>query len=294
MHFSKDYAHLCFVLLVKHFLGYFFQMAQQWLCYYCNQITQPHTNFSGNKAAYPVYLTIGNIPRATRRKPSKHSMCPQAYLQSTKLIVPAWMIRNIVLEYNVYSTSRWECPGASYHSWYQWCGNDQFRWELFIVGSNPILTCLLLTITEQWPLVACTKYGTMCKCQALCQWTFKTQTSPPIDPSWTQEYYCAEYGGVRCNAKKFSPYCMSKMLLAVFKAFLVGFPSAIFHRLLHDVLHQLYQEFKHVVSWCKKILTPQALNRHFVHFHPHMTVDNSTNGISALSQYPAQERKKTC
>ena len=28
------------------------------------------TQFSGNKSAYPVYLTLGNIPRSIRRKPS--------------------------------------------------------------------------------------------------------------------------------------------------------------------------------------------------------------------------------
>ncbi|KAE9390507.1 hypothetical protein BT96DRAFT_959767 [Gymnopus androsaceus JB14] len=32
------------------------------------------TNFSGGKAAYPVYLTIGNLPKAIRRKPSAHCL----------------------------------------------------------------------------------------------------------------------------------------------------------------------------------------------------------------------------
>ncbi|EIM83128.1 uncharacterized protein STEHIDRAFT_42526, partial [Stereum hirsutum FP-91666 SS1] len=29
------------------------------------------TQFSGNKSAYPVYLTLGNIPRSIRRRPSQ-------------------------------------------------------------------------------------------------------------------------------------------------------------------------------------------------------------------------------
>ena len=39
-----------------------------------------------NKTAYPVYLTIGNLPKSIRRKPSRQGQILLAYLPTSRLL----------------------------------------------------------------------------------------------------------------------------------------------------------------------------------------------------------------
>ncbi|KAJ7483045.1 hypothetical protein B0H11DRAFT_1689911, partial [Mycena galericulata] len=39
----------------------------------------------GNRSAYPVYMTIGNIPKEIRRKPSRQAYVLLAYLPTSRL-----------------------------------------------------------------------------------------------------------------------------------------------------------------------------------------------------------------
>ncbi|KAJ8501984.1 hypothetical protein ONZ45_g11959 [Pleurotus djamor] len=43
------------------------------------------SQFSGSKVAYPIYLTIGNIPKVIRRKPSRHACVLLGYLSADKV-----------------------------------------------------------------------------------------------------------------------------------------------------------------------------------------------------------------
>ncbi|KIY47605.1 hypothetical protein FISHEDRAFT_74547 [Fistulina hepatica ATCC 64428] len=44
------------------------------------------TYFVGGKVAYPVYITLGNIPKSIRRKPSMHACVLVAYLSTDKIL----------------------------------------------------------------------------------------------------------------------------------------------------------------------------------------------------------------
>ncbi|KAF8868755.1 hypothetical protein CPB84DRAFT_1755779 [Gymnopilus junonius] len=234
------------------------------------------TQFSGNKAAYPVYLTIGNIPKATRRKPSKHACILIAYLSVQKI----------------------DCSRI----------NDQEHHSLVQPGTNgvkmtssdgavrcvhPILTCYVADYPEQC-LVACTKYGTCPKCKASAKDLQNPTPAPNRTESWTNSIIQEAKDQANLSPRKFHAYCMSHDVAgSVYKPFWEGFPLCdIHHSITPDVLHQLYQGvFKHLVSWCQRILSLQELDHHIRALPPTYGLRPFKNGIFALSQISGMERK---
>ncbi|EGO02638.1 hypothetical protein SERLA73DRAFT_38032, partial [Serpula lacrymans var. lacrymans S7.3] len=97
------------------------------------------TQFSGNKSAYPVYLTLGNIPSSIRCKPSQHACVLIGYLSVNKL-----MIFELLIEAG--------CKGTEV------TGGDGVVRKL-----HPILACYVADYPEQC-LVTCSKYGICPQC----------------------------------------------------------------------------------------------------------------------------------
>ncbi|KAF8906956.1 hypothetical protein CPB84DRAFT_1658924, partial [Gymnopilus junonius] len=122
------------------------------------------TQFSGNKAAYPVYLTIGNIPKATRRKPSKHACILIAYLSVEKMDRSRMndqqhrsLVQRLFHESMHIILKPFIKAGTD--------GVEMTSSDGSVRRVHPILTCYVADYPEQC-LVACTKYGTCVKCKA--------------------------------------------------------------------------------------------------------------------------------
>ncbi|KIY61062.1 hypothetical protein CYLTODRAFT_405753 [Cylindrobasidium torrendii FP15055 ss-10] len=121
------------------------------------------TQFSGSRQAYPVYLTLGNIPNALRRKPSEQACILIAYLPIEKLS------RDAVSK---------QAVGARYQRLFHAAMTELFK-PLVVAGKkgvkmtsgdgqvhivHPVLAAYVADYPEQC-LVTCSKQGSCPKCQ---------------------------------------------------------------------------------------------------------------------------------
>ncbi|KAF9064845.1 hypothetical protein BDP27DRAFT_1169415, partial [Rhodocollybia butyracea] len=124
------------------------------------------TRFSGNKLAYPVYLTIGNLPKAVRRKPSARACVLIAYLSVDKPNKQGLTKKDLKLRtYEIFHRSM-----AHVLEPLKSAGNPKTGGIEMVGGDCNVRKVypLLCTYVADYPeqcLVTCTKYGTCPKCQ---------------------------------------------------------------------------------------------------------------------------------
>ncbi|KAJ7625428.1 hypothetical protein B0H17DRAFT_1287118, partial [Mycena rosella] len=141
------------------------------------------TQFSGGKSAYPVYLTLGNIPKALRRKPSQSACVLLGYLSVDKILRSGLSKQGV-------KTRNQKLFHASMRLILQPlidAGNKGME----VVGGDgnvrlvfPILASYVADYPEQC-LVGCAKYGTCPKCQRSAADLQDPITGSPRTPDWT-------------------------------------------------------------------------------------------------------------
>ncbi|KAG1856080.1 hypothetical protein F4604DRAFT_1883139 [Suillus subluteus] len=160
------------------------------------------TQFSSSKSAYPIYLTLGNIPRAIHRKPFQQACFLLGYLSVDKILKDDLSTGAEGVEIT---------------------GGDGCVCLIF-----PVLACYVADYPEQC-LVTCLKYGTCPKCQArtdelaeLSQSTVQTQT-------WTMGII-EEAKSSTNTSSAFKTKCMEAGIGGgVFLPFWHGFPHCDIH-----------------------------------------------------------------
>ena len=250
------------------------------------------TQFSGNRSAYPVYMTLGNIPKALRRKPSEHACVLIGYLSVDKVdgagitekkqraLVQQLFHASVKLILKPLEKAGKEGVDVT-------CGDGKVR-KVF-----PILAAYVADYPEQC-LVTCSKYGTcpICQCPETSLEEAKAQL--PRASIWTLDVLKkARIKGTKGSTafyNKCKEYNVSGYAVEPFwkSHTLTDIHSCI----TPDVLHQLYQGvFKHVLEWCGVLMDEEELDCRVRTLPPAFGTRHFKNGISSLSQVSGSERK---
>lgn len=249
------------------------------------------TQFSGNKVAYPVYLTLGNLPSRLRRKPSEQACVLIGYLPVEKVVKDGLSKRDVSSRYQRLFHAAMghivEPLKAAGKNGVELVGGDGV-----VRRVHPILVSYVADYPEQC-LVACAKYGTCPKCFV----SAKDLGNPEPSRARTRAETLKVMSDARAKTTTSASYfksCMEHDVSGyVLKPFWTDLPYTDIHVCVTpDVLHQLYQGvLKHVIGWSQEVVGEQELDRRIRRLPRALGLRHFKGGIAALSQVSGSERK---
>ncbi|KAJ8091269.1 hypothetical protein PM082_024538 [Marasmius tenuissimus] len=218
------------------------------------------TQFSGSRSAYPVYLTLGNIPRQIWRQPSQQACILIAYLPVDK-----------IAKHNLTKKEHSACYSRLFHESMHFVlsplaevsasGAEMVGGDGAVRKVHPIVSCYVADYPEQC-LVGCSKYGTCPKCQCSKEQLSEMSVKPKRTQTWTTSVIDTAKITTP-NVPQYVKSCMSQGVSGyIYKPFWMDFwGTDVYMSLTPDVLDQLYQGvFKHLVKWCQEILSEEELD----------------------------------
>ncbi|KAH9953413.1 hypothetical protein BC827DRAFT_1282164 [Russula dissimulans] len=243
-----------------------------------------------NKMAYPVYLTIGNVPKDIRRKPSRWAQILIAYIPTSKLDqIDSKAAHRRALSNLFHACMQQVLGPIALHGK---VGIPMVSRDGVWRRCHPIFTTFVGDYPEQ-ALVTCTYYRCCPKCLVRPDQLGEHCCFLWWDYNKAIETYLQEDGDVRA----FHATCHEAGLKPMFHPFWESFPLVdIFVSITPDILHQLLQGVvKHLVSW---ITSPNAFGRgvdlccRTIPPNHHVTL--FPKGISILSRVSGKEYKSMC
>ncbi|THH15756.1 hypothetical protein EUX98_g9415, partial [Antrodiella citrinella] len=246
------------------------------------------TQFKG-KSAYPVYMTIGNIPKDIRRKPSQQGQILLAYLPTTSLP----HIKNKAARRRTVANLYHACmrkilssikePGDS--------GVEMASGDGIVRRCHPIFAAHVGDYPEQ-VLVTGVKYGE-CPC---CD-VPRDELGDDHDIQYPFRDLNAAMNALNI-ADSFlrAQACSDLRIKPIHQPYWLDLPYAnIFFSITPDILHQLYQGVvKHLVSWVKTAYSQNEIDARCRRLPPGHHVRVFTKGISSLYQLTGREHADIC
>lgn len=252
--------------------------------------------FSGDKTAYPVYLTIGNIPKSIRRKPSQHAQILLAYLPTdpldgAELSEDAARVARARLFHYVMSIVMEPLKAAARD------GVDMTSGDGAIRHCHPIPACYVADYPEQC-LVTCVRYGRTCPgCKARWEDLGENKDAADWEPRLQRRSLrTMKHATQLRTATKIEEVLKLHGLNDVPEPFWRDFAHTEIHRAITpDILHQLYQGLvKHLVSWITNLVGATELDARFRCLPPTHGVRLFSSGITGLTMVSGNEHKDIC
>ncbi|KAJ7756682.1 hypothetical protein B0H16DRAFT_1662562 [Mycena metata] len=238
----------------------------------------------GNKTAYPVYMTLGNIPKEIRCKPSRRGYVLLGYLPTSRMKnVKNQAARRRILA-NVFHSCMTHIlaplkeagiTGIAITS-----GDGVTR------RGHPIYAMFVGDYPEQC-LVTAVKTGECPTCEVPRDELGEDASFPLRD----LEAVLAALDTLDEGPAIYTQACADAGIKPVFHPFWGGLPyTNIFQSISPDILHQLYQGIiKHLIAWLKECCGEAEIDARCRRLPPNHNIRLFMSGISDLSRVTGKE-----
>ena len=244
----------------------------------------------GTKTAYPVYMTIGNIPKDIRRKPSRRTHILIGYLPTTQLLHVSntasrrRMLANLFHYCFSHILGPLEDAGKT--------GIEMTSGDGITRRTLPLFTCFVGDYPEQVLVSGC-KTGECPKCD------IDRKKLGDLDTQSSYRDLQKVLDALSTFLKDpagYSTTCSEAGIKPIVHPFWQSLPySDVYLSLTPDILHQLYQGvMKHLIAWVTTAFNKKDLDARCQCLPPNFSIRSFTKGITSLSRLTGKEHADMC